>query len=177
MRGYVASLASYSAGIALFPPILGPLSVALLSGIFIFPLPYVFSMQFQCVYEAPRFASRENSDVAFCSACLQFSSWFYCVPWQLFRRFAAHLDSQAKKAPNLSEGTGGGEEYGTAEGATDFLARFRFIEVVGAGSYSTVHRAIEKSTGRPVAVKVIKKEILSPDVESQILNEAVRHQS
>ena len=96
---------------------------------------------------------------------------------QLFRRFAAHLDNQAKKAPHLGdalEGKGGdGEEYGTAEGSAAFLARFKFLEVVGAGSYSTVHRAQERATGRPVAIKVIKKEILSPDVETQILNEAV----
>lgn len=65
------------------------------------------------------------------------------------------------------------DDYGTAAGATAFLAKFRFLEVVGAGSYSTVHRAVEKATGRPVAIKVIKKEILSPDVEAQILNEAV----
>jgi hypothetical protein len=98
---------------------------------------------------------------------------------QLFRRFAAHLDNQAKKAPQLSEAfasasSAASTDYGKAEGSMAFLSRFRFLEVVGAGSYSTVHRAIEKSTGRPVAIKVIKKEILSPDVEAQILNEAVR---
>jgi hypothetical protein len=38
----------------------------------------------------------------------------------------------------------------------------------------SVGRAFEKRTGRPVAIKVIKKEILTPDVEAQIINEAVR---
>lgn len=107
------------------------------------------------------------------------SSQFALSFSQLFRRFAAHLDNQAKKAPQLAEAFASSSgasatEYGKAEGSMAFLSRFRFLEVVGAGSYSTVHRAIEKSTGRPVAIKVIKKEILSPDVEAQILNEAVR---
>ena len=57
--------------------------------------------------------------------------------------------------------------------AAAFIAKYDWVEVVGAGSYSSVHRAFEKRTGRPVAIKVIKKEILTPDVEAQIINEAV----
>jgi serine/threonine protein kinase len=65
--------------------------------------------------------------------------------------------------------------YGSSVEAAAFIAKYDWVEVVGAGSYSSVHRAFEKRTGRPVAIKVIKKEILSPDVEAQIINEAVRH--
>jgi len=63
-------------------------------------------------------------------------------------------------------------QFGRSRASASFLSRFRFVEVVGAGSYSTVHRAVEKATGRPVAIKVIKKEILSSSVEAQIRNEA-----
>ncbi len=102
-------------------------------------------------------------------------SFSFCL--QLFRRFAAHLDTQAKKAPKLAESSAVRSEhpgFGVSIESAAFLSRFRFLEVVGAGSYSTVHRAIEKATGRPVAIKVIKKEILSSQVEAQIRNEAVR---
>ena len=65
-------------------------------------------------------------------------------------------------------------EYGESAEAQSFIAKYEWHDVVGAGSYSSVHRAFEKRTGRPVAIKVIKKEILTPDVEAQIINEAVR---
>ena len=97
-------------------------------------------------------------------------------PAQLFRKFAQHLDNQAKKAPHLGEAHAAtsSDDFGSSRESASFLSRFKFLEVVGAGSYSTVHRAIEKATGRPVAIKVIKKEILSSSVEAQIRNEAVR---
>lgn len=92
---------------------------------------------------------------------------------ELFRRFAAHLDTQARKAPHLGDPAASAHrDFGSTAASASFLARFKFLEVVGAGSYSTVHRAIEKSTRRPVAIKVIKKEILSTSVEAQIKNEA-----
>jgi hypothetical protein len=99
---------------------------------------------------------------------------------QLFRKFAAHLDNQAKKAPKLADNAASGRPeahpgFGSSTESAAFLSRFRFIEVVGAGSYSTVHRAIERATSRPVAIKIIKKEILSTQVETQIRNEAVCH--
>ena len=95
------------------------------------------------------------------------------VRCQLFRRFAAHLDNQAKRAPHLGEGARSSVEYGESAEAQSFIAKYEWHDVVGAGSYSSVHRAFEKRTGRPVAIKVIKKEILTPDVEAQIINEAV----
>lgn len=52
------------------------------------------------------------------------------------------------------------------------MRKFRWIEAVGSGSYSTVHRVQDKATGRPLAIKCIRKELLNSDVRRQIEAEA-----
>jgi serine/threonine protein kinase len=47
------------------------------------------------------------------------------------------------------------------------------LQTVGIGSYASVHRALERCTGRAVAIKVIKKEVMTADARKQILDEAV----
>lgn len=98
----------------------------------------------------------------------------------LFRRFAAHLDRQTQDAPQLgtpvsSPGVPARRRtrgIGSSPESAAFVARFKWLEAVGAGSYSTVHRVQEKSTERILAIKCIKRELISPEVARQIDSEA-----
>ena len=66
---------------------------------------------------------------------------------------------------------------------TDVSADFTLGRRLGTGNFAKVVLGHLKrpmphwklAAGDGAAIKVIKKEILSPDVEAQIINEAVRH--
>ena len=52
------------------------------------------------------------------------------------------------------------------------MRKFHWQDAVGSGSYSTVHLVQDKVTGRPMAIKCIRKELLNADVRRQIEMEA-----
>ena len=85
-----------------------------------------------------------------------------------YQRFRALLASETGLEPSaalrdLEDAVIAGRSLDDAHGTaprTNRLADFRLGDVIGGGATSTVHRAVQLSTGREVAVKAIRPELL-----------------